>query len=251
MIARLIIGFRFIDTSLYREYFYNNEYAIFKEFLENNAIDIPDYTQWSTSMCDANIYDGNIQDDLEQHIDYRPTGPLYSFPDIPYQITLGGIKKQTPIWHPKKVYHYKYTINIDVQANRVVNSIDIPKVINNDMAKELFSKEPIKNVLDARVKYNNGNQGTATNIRAIHNFTDKCLENYDFETLLALKRAGDLGYVMHCKRYKKILVTHDKTAAFIAKLHNVPCILCVHTTANDNSYNPLDMFTQNSFIFTK
>ena len=255
MIARLITGLRFIDISLYKQYFYNDTeqkyyYDMFKEFLIANAIDIPEYTEWSTSMCDANIYDGNIQDDLEQQIDYRPTGSIYSFDDLPYQITLGGIKKQTQIWHPNKVYHYKYTINIDVQAPRVVQSINIPRVINNDMAIELFSKTPIKDVLEARAIYN-VLLPSAANIKNTFEFTRKCLENYDIETLFALKRAGDLGYVVHCKRYKKILITHDKTAAIMAKLHNVPCILCIHSTSNDNSYNPLDMFTQNSFIFTK
>ena len=174
-------------------------------------------------VIDANIFDA-ANNPLSLLNDVRPTGPIYP-PNFDYQVTLHGINVVKGIRSLSITIQDTDGTILDVEttnkqctdavARRVVQAVfSIPKMLNyrstNNMLKALYAVSP-------------------------------CVK-------LALKRAGDWGQVVHCKRYNKLFVTGDKFAALFAALLKVRFIYIRHQENLGGLIPNLERFFKYTFV---
>lgn len=187
-----------------------------KDFIEYNQLVGKSTPNWSFKYSDANIYDPADITLLEKNgYDNRPTGSIYNARLSLFQVYLDGVNYIIPpnIKQPGQIKPSTNVSIIDLGHKQTFK-------IDNDNS-DTFSPTNITMILSSE------NSKYPLNPKLfISNF-----QQYDSETLFALKRAGDWGQVEHCKKYGKIFITGDRYAALYAYWRGVPTILVRKTYA--------------------
>lgn len=209
-LPRMVSSYALIDKSVNKKFRIENDAAedlvpLLQEIVSKS---------WENVTCDASLIDAA---DHRGVVHRRATGDVFH-PDSLVQVTLDGCDGFD-------VYRYKASSETVTDDSRGTPEMNVPKTVTRDMwlhLREKYSKATVIGLLEQ------------SSVKVDGEFVPKPIEEIQHVARwLALKRAGDWGQVLHCKKYGLVFMTGDKPAFMFAVALDVPAMLFVE---NDDDH---------------
>lgn len=225
-LPHLISSYSLIDKSVNKKFRFENEAVpdivpLLQQMLSKT---------WENVTCDASLVDGS---DHRGVIHRRATGQVFHSESL-VKVSLDGCDGIN-------IYRYMAASTSVSDTSRGIEEINVAKtVVDNkwQSATHIFENYSKSEVVAVALSQ------SAVNVSQ-NQFVPRPLQDIQFVARwLAMKRAGDWGQIMHCKKYGLVFTTHDKPAFMFAVANDVSSMLF----AEDDAYRKTKQLSLSTFV---
>jgi hypothetical protein len=225
-LPHLISSYSLIDKSVNKKFRFENEAVpdivpLLQQMLSK---------KWENVTCDASLVDGA---DHRGVIHRRATGQVFHSESL-VKVSLDGCDN---------INTYRYTAESTSvsDTSRGIEDMNVPKtVVDRKWEREsnVYESYSKAEVIAAAL-------GPSAVRVSDNHFVPRPLHDIQFVARwLAMKRAGDWGQIMHCKKYGLVFATHDKPAFMFAVSNDVSSMLFVE----DDTYRKTKKLSLSTFV---